>query len=165
MPAYILRAVERTGSTRLIDDLYAAVSSGKAPYSTPVLADDAAAALDAFVAAHGKALNPIAILSSNELEAMQGMIADASGGTKRGCLLFGVPTRDKRYSPDELPDLFLGGRVRFAYAALDNLEQALNAATAHDPSTSFFGGASSSDLEAELQLLEDLTAQHLPRPR
>jgi hypothetical protein len=163
MPAYILRAVERTGSTRLIDDLDAAAHSRprQLPFSTPILADDFATAWNAFVAAHGKRLSPFSISSSSELEAMQDMITEASGGSGSGCLLFGVPARDQRYSSSELLDMFSSGQALLTYAEHPDLRQGLIAAAAKDPTTIYFGGVSSAAIKAELDMLEELTTQHL----
>ncbi|MDN8617224.1 hypothetical protein [Variovorax ginsengisoli] len=161
MPAYILRAVSRlSGASSLIDDLNAAVLPGQAPFVTPILADDFSSAWLAFVAAHGKSFNPFSISTSGELELMLEIIADASGGSGHGCLLFGAPNTGKAYSDVELLQLFEQGQIRFSYTAHTSLADALTAATANQPDTVFFGGVTSVEIQAELNLLEEFSNKH-----
>lgn len=162
MPAYILRAVCRlSGASSLIDDLNAAALPGQAPFVTPILADDFSSAWLAFVAAHGKKFNPFSISTSAELESMLEVIADASGGSGHGCLLFGAPNTGKAYSDHELLQLFEQGQIRFSYTDHTSLADALTAATANQPDTVFFGGVTSAEIQAELDLLEEFSNKQL----
>jgi hypothetical protein len=162
MPSFVIKSVAKTDDS-LMHSMWNAAKNDVLPFTTPILADDHAAALVAFHSVYEKDATAYGILSRNEIESLIDTIqAGLPSGHSSGCIAIGVPSSVDLSSPKLILNALTRDDAKYFVTPEEDLKAAVELAHQSDPSAHYLFAASAVDLMMDLMLLKDFEAANVP---